>query len=151
MRWLNTDPLFVPHLADALKIVPSKGACQIAEFDDGVPIAGVLWDGYNTQSIHAHIWISPFHRPSRLFYWAICDYAFNKLKVQNVVGTVPSSFQRACRLNHHLGFRDIGMIPDYYPSGDDMLLMICTPESVFDFERLRPKYAPAPANTTIAA
>lgn len=151
MRWLNTDPEFVRYVADALKIVPTANACQMAEFDDETPIASVLFDGYNGQSIHAHIWIHPRHRPSRLFYWAVCDYAFNQLRVQNVVGTVPASFERAHHLNRHMGFKDVGLLANYYPDGDDMLLMICTPDTVFDFGRLKPKSAPVSDGITIAA
>jgi ribosomal protein S18 acetylase RimI-like enzyme len=151
MRWLNADPQFVPHLANALKITPTAAACQLSEFDNEVPIAGVLFDGYNDRSIHAHIWIAPAHRPSRLFYWAVCDYVFNQLKVQNVVGTVPSSCELALRLNRHLGFRVNSRIPNYYPTGDDMIIMICTPETVFDFERLSHRVKRDIAEITIAA
>lgn len=151
MRWLNTDPKFVSYVAEALKIVPTSTACQIAEFDNEIPIASVLFDGYNGQSIHAHIWISPLRSPSRLFYWAVCDYAFNKLHVQNVVGTVPRGFERAHRLNRHMGFRDVGLLANYYPDGDDMLLMICTPETVFDFGRLKPRHFQPFSDVTIAA
>lgn len=151
MRWINADPKFVPYLADALKIVPSAAACQMSEFDDAVPIAGVLWDGYNGRSIHAHLWINPVHRPSRLFYWAICDYAFDRLHVQNVVGTVPSSFERALNLNQHLGFRVIGGIENYYESGDDLVLMVCTIDTVFAYEKLRPKNAGLLDKFTLAA
>jgi hypothetical protein len=151
MRWLNADPLFVPHLANALEIVPTNTACQLSEFADEKPVAGVLWDGYNGQSIHAHLWIRGDMRPSRLFYWAICDYAFNQLKVQNVVGTVPSSNIRAYNLDKHMGFRDVARLPAYYPNGDDMIVMICTPESVFDFERLKFDQKKHPVELTIAA
>jgi RimJ/RimL family protein N-acetyltransferase len=150
MRWLNADLNFLPYLAEALQITPTASACQLAEFDDEVPIAGVLFDGYIGRSIHAHIWINPAHRPSRLFYWAICDYAFNQLAVSNVVGTVPSSCERAVRLNRHLGFRSVGRIADYYPNSDDMIIMVCTSESVFDFGRLKPKQHEL-SDATIAA
>lgn len=151
MRWLNSDPLFLSHLATVLQIAPTISACQLSEFDNEIPIAGVLWDGYNGRSIHAHIWINHSHRPSRLFYWAICDYAFNQLRVSNVVGTVPRAFEPALRLNRHLGFRVIGEIAGYYPDGDDMILMVCTPETVFDFGRLKPKHVVTAKDLTIAA
>jgi hypothetical protein len=143
MRWLNTDPLFVPHLADILKITPTLSAVQISEFDHVSPIAGVLYDGYNGKSVHAHIWIAPGRLPSRVWWWAICDYAFKQLGVDNVIGTVPESNTEAARLDEKLGFRLVGRIEDYYPDGDAVLMYVCTHKTVFNYERFRPPMAVA--------
>jgi hypothetical protein len=36
-----------------------------------------------------------------------------------------------------MGFVDTARVPAYYPNGDDMIIMVCTRETVFDFERLK--------------
>lgn len=143
MRWLNTDPQFLPHLAGILKVVPTEWAMHVSEFDHVTPIAGVLFDGYNERSVHAHIWIAPGRRPSRVWWWAVCDYAFNQMGVENVIGTVPESNVEAMKLDEKLGFRLNSRIEDYYPDGDAMLLYVCTRKTVFDFERFRPLAAAA--------
>jgi len=138
MRWLNSDPQFMCHLANLLEIAPTPNAVVIAEFDDVVPICGVVFDGYNGKSIHAHIWIAPGRRPSRMWWFAIYDYMFRQCEVTNVIGTVPSSNLAAKKLDEHLGFKLNSVIPNYYPNGDDMLLYICTAESAIDWQRFRP-------------
>lgn len=139
MKWLNCDLSFVPYLAEILQVSPTPNSVCIAEFDDVTPICGVLFDGYNGKSIHAHIWIRPGHKPSRRWWFAIYDYMFRQCQVENVIGTVPSSNKAAQKLDEHLGFRLNSVVPNYYPNGDDMLLYICTAESAIDWQRFAPK------------
>lgn len=138
MRWLNSDPLFLLHLAAMLEVAPTPNAVHISEFEGTTPVCGVLFDGYNGKSIHAHIWIAPGRKPSRMWWFAIYDYMFRQCQVANVIGTVPSSNKAAQRLDEHLGFKLNSIIPNYYPNGDDMLLYICTAESAIDWQKFRP-------------
>lgn len=139
MRWINTDPSFVPHLARVIDLAPTPNAVQVSEFEDNRPLCGAVFDGYNGKSIHAHIWIAPGRRPSRKWWFAVYDYMFRQCGVTNVIGTVPSSNTAAQKLDEHLGFRLQAIIPNYYPNGDDMHLYLCTRETAIDWERLRPK------------
>lgn len=138
MRWLNCDPQFLPHLAEMLEVSLTADAVCIAEFEGTSPISGVILDAYNGKSIHAHIWIAPGRKPSRLWYVAVFHYLFEQLKVENIIGTVPSSNKRARKLDEHFGFKLHTSIPNYYENGDDMLLYICTVDSVFDWRALLP-------------
>lgn len=137
-RWLNSDPMFLAYLAQVLEVAPTPNAVHISEFDGMVPICGVLFDGYNGKSIHAHIWIAEGRKPSRMWWFAIYDYMFRQCEVLNVIGTVPSSNKAAQKLDEHLGFKLNSVIPNYYPNGDDMLLYICTAESAINWRRFRP-------------
>lgn len=141
-RWLNSDPLFLQHLAQIMGIVVTPHAHCLAEFRGTVPVAGAIFDGYNGQSIHAHVWIPEGCRPSRLWWWACHDYMFNQLKVTNVIGTVPSSNKAAQKLDEHIGFKLHARVPAYYPDGDDMLLYICTKDTAYDYEKFRPRNLP---------
>lgn len=139
MTWLNSDPIFLPHLAEIIEVAPTPNAVHISEFKGTTPICGALFDGYNGKSIHAHIWIAPGGRPTRMFWYAVYDYMFEQCKVANVIGTVPSSNLRAIKLDEHLGFRLKTRIENYYPNGDDMLLYVCTPESALpSWKKMRP-------------
>jgi len=141
-RWINSDPMFTPYLAEILEIAASNGATQLSEFDGVEPICGALFDGYNSVSVHAHIWIAPGRRPSRLFWWATYDYLFNQCKVLNVIGTVPAGNEAAQKLDEHLGFVLNSVIQNYYPSGEAMMLYVCTPETVSDsWRNMRPARA----------
>lgn len=138
-RWINTDPLFVPHAAKAVGIIASPAAVVIAEFDDHNPVAAVLFDGYNGSSVHGHLWIAPDRKAGRKFWWAMFDYCFEQLKVNNVIGTVPATNLAARKLNPRLGFREIAVIPNYYPNNEDMILYRMTPETIPDWRAWAPK------------
>ena len=139
MRWINTDPAFVPYLAQVMDMVVTANCVCVSEFDDEKPIAGALFEGYNGKAIHSHIWIAPGRRPSRRFWWACFDYMFRQCGVETVIGTVPSSNMAARKLDEHLGYRLNSVVPNYYPNGDDMLLYVCTPATAMDWQRLAPK------------
>lgn len=134
-RWINCDPNFIPHAAKAIGIIPTPSSIVIAEFEDITPVAFALYDGFNGTSIHVHLWIAPGRRPSRHFWWATFHYLFGQLKVKNVLGTVPASNLAARRLDEHIGFKQVGYVPGYYPDGDDMILYNLTEEDAPDWMR----------------
>lgn len=134
-RWINTDPSFIPFAAQAVGVIASPAAIVVAEFEGITPVALTLFDGFNGASIHAHVWVHTGRRPSRMFWWAIHQYVFGQLKVKNVVGTVPASNLAARRLDEHLGFKQVGQIPGYYPDGDDMILYNLTQQDAPDWMR----------------
>lgn len=139
MRWINTDRNFLPHLAQAMDLNPTPNAVCVAEFDDEVPVAGAIFDGYNGKSIHSHIWIAPGRKPSRKFWYICYDYMFRQCGVETVIGTVPSSNKAAQKLDEHLGYVLNSTIPNYYPNGDDMLLYVCTPQTAIDWQKFAPR------------
>lgn len=139
-RWINTDALFLPFLAQAMDLNPTPNAVCVAEFDGAVPIAGAIFDGYNGRAIHSHVWFAPGRRASRSFWYACYDYMFRVCGVQTVIGTVPSSNKAAQKLDEHLGYQLKAVIPNYYPDGDDMMLYVCTPETAIDWHKFAPKH-----------
>lgn len=141
MRWINTDPCFLPFLATAIDLSPSPNAVCVAEFDDSAPVCGAIFDGYNGRAIHSHIWVAPGRRPGRAFWYTCFDYMFRQCGVHTVIGTVPSKNVAAQKLDEHLGYRLNSVIKNYYPDGDDMLLYVCTPETATNWHRFAPKAA----------
>jgi hypothetical protein len=137
-RWINSDIRNLPTLAGIMDIMPSEKAVCVLECEGTEVICGALFDGFNGQSIHGHIWIADGRQPSRLFWFAIYDYPFRHCGVTNLIGTVMSSNKKSQRLVEHLGFRLKAVISNYYPNGDDMWLYVCKVETAGRWERIRP-------------
>lgn len=98
--------------------MPTTMAQCITCTKDGAPIAGVVYDNYNTVSISAHIWIAHAAVPSRQWYAAIFDYPFNRLGLHKIIGQVASGNPEAISLDTHFGFVEEGRIKDFSPDGD---------------------------------
>lgn len=118
MKRIDCTNLFLPFLCRELNYLPTPFAQCITCTENGVPVAGVIYDGFNQVSIGAHIWISKEKRPSKEWYVAIFDYPFNRLCITKLVGQVPSSKEEAVRLDQHFGFVEEARVKDYSKDGD---------------------------------
>jgi gamma-glutamylcyclotransferase (GGCT)/AIG2-like uncharacterized protein YtfP len=118
MKTIDCTTLYLPFLCKALNYTPTVLAQCITCVDDGVPVAGVIYDCYNTVIIAAHIWIDTDRKPSRAWYAAIFDYPFNRLQVRKVVGQVASDNEDATKLDEHFGFVEEARVKDYSTDGD---------------------------------
>jgi uncharacterized metal-binding protein len=78
--------VWMHFICSRIGYVPTGVAQCILCLENGVPIAGVVYDGYNVKSITCHIWIEKGKIPSKEWYAAIFDYPFNALKVTKLVG-----------------------------------------------------------------
>lgn len=121
MRFLDCTTLYLPFLAQKLKYSPSPMAQCITCLDEVEPIAGVIYDHYNGQTLSAHIWVRKGSVPSRAWYGAIFDYPFKRLGVHKIVGQVNSSNEAAMKLDQHFGFIEEARVENYYPDGDLIL------------------------------
>lgn len=122
MKIIDCTNQALPLLAKVLNYMPSSYAQVIACLEDGAPIAGVIYDGYNGATIGAHIWIDEGKMPSKEWFAAIFDYPFNKLQVVKIIGQVKSSNIEAIKLDENLGFMLEGVIEDYYDDGSALLI-----------------------------
>lgn len=118
MKYIDCTTLFLPLLCKELGVTPTTSAQCIVCMEDGFPIAGVVYDGYNGGSIAAHIWIKEGKRPSRAWYGAIFDYPFNRLGVKKIIGQVKSTNSKAVVLDSHFGFIMEAFVADFYEDGD---------------------------------
>lgn len=118
---ISSDKLYLPFLCKALNYCPSVHAVNLVCVDEqGHPIAGVVYDGYNGQVISAHIWIDAERRPLREWFAMIFDYPFNRLGAYKIIGHVDQSNQEAVRLNEHFGFCLEAMIEGFFDTGAPM-------------------------------
>lgn len=131
MKHIDCTTLYLPFLCKALGYHPTVLAqCITCIDDDGKPIAGVVYDGYNEVSISAHIWMDAERRPSREWFVAIFDYPFNRLCVQKLVGQVNSTNLEAIALDEHFGFTEEGRIKNYSHDGDLIIYTMVKAECI---------------------
>lgn len=83
---------------------------------DGQLIAGVMYEGWNGASIHAHIAIQG--RINREFLWYIFYYPFVQAGVNVIIGLVSEDNKKAQAFDEHLGFTLHSRLPKGHPSGD---------------------------------
>lgn len=124
MKQIDCSSLYLPILCKNVLYCPSTMAQCIVCVEDGTPIAGVVYDGYNGQVITAHIWVEK--TPSREWLAAIFDYPFNKLGVHKIIGEVNSSNNSAAKLDEHFGFRLEGVIKSYFEGDSDLMIYTMT-------------------------
>lgn len=122
MKQIDCSTLQLPFLCKQLNYMPTPYAQVICCIEDGRPIAGVVYDGYNGAIISAHIWIDDEARPSKEWYAAIFDYPFNRLGIYKIIGQVNSNNVDAVRLDTHLGFILEAKIEGYYDDRGDLLI-----------------------------
>lgn len=118
---------YLPLLAKALEYNPSHLAQCIMCVDElGKPVAGVIYDGYNGQSVHCHIWMDAERRPSKIWMAAIFDWPFNRLGAKKLIGQVRSSNLEARKLDEHFGFKLEAVVSDYYEDHSSLFVYTLT-------------------------
>lgn len=91
---------------------------------DGELVAGILYEGYNRQSIWGHVSGAPGSQwLNREFLTFCCDYAFITCEVQMVLGYMEESNAQALRFAKHLGFKEESRITDAAADGGDILIL----------------------------
>jgi len=118
MKAIDCTTLYMPFLCKALDYYPTRLAQCIVCVEDGRPIAGAVYDGYNGVSISAHVWMDAERKPSREWFACILDYPFNRLQVKKLVGQVAENNLEARKFDEHLGFVEEARIKDYSEDGD---------------------------------
>jgi RimJ/RimL family protein N-acetyltransferase len=96
---------------------------------DGELIAGIIYEGYNQQSIWAHIAAEPGSQWLNKEYLRFCTlYAFEYCKVQMILGYMDAANTQALRFARHLGFKEEARISKAAQGGGDILIMKMRPE-----------------------
>lgn len=127
---ITSSNTYMPILCRELEYAPTALAVCIVCADSNTlePVAGVVYDCYNGETIHAHIWIAKGRKPSREWFCAIFDYPFNRCGVGKIIGQVRSSNSDARRLDEHFGFVQEAEVASYYPDGSSLLVYTLTRE-----------------------
>lgn len=89
---------------------------------DGQLVAGVLYEGFNGQSVWTHIASQPGAPWTREFLRYIFEYPFNELGVQSIFGWVEACNEKARRFDEKLGFEVDACLREAGPDGQDVLI-----------------------------
>lgn len=89
---------------------------------NGQLTAGVLVDHYNGASACLHVAGDGKKWLTREFLYFVFGYVFEQLKLNVVIGLVPSWNTQALRFDLHLGFVEMCRIPGAVPDGDLVIL-----------------------------
>jgi RimJ/RimL family protein N-acetyltransferase len=91
---------------------------------DGELVAGIIYEGYNFQSIWGHVAAQPGSEwLNKEFLRFCCDYAFHTCKVNMVLGYMEDSNKQALRFAQHLGFKEEARITQAATDGSDILIL----------------------------
>jgi RimJ/RimL family protein N-acetyltransferase len=107
---------FLMFVCGKVSLIPSPIAqCITLLNSDGVPVAGAVYDNYNTVSVALHLWVD---KPNREFMAAVVDYPFNKLGVKKVINCIMAHNTKSRRLAESFGARLEHIFVDTDPTGD---------------------------------
>lgn len=101
-----------------------QGSRGIGLERDGDLVAGIIYEGYNFQSIWAHIAAEPGSQWLNKEYLRFCcDYPFTVCKVRFVLGYMEAANLHALRFATHLGFKEECRIREAASDGGDILIL----------------------------
>jgi RimJ/RimL family protein N-acetyltransferase len=91
---------------------------------DGELVAGILYEGWNFQSIWAHIAADPGSNWLNKEYLRFCcNYPFKTCKVNMILGYMDATNTHALRFAEHLGFKIETRITEAATDGGDILIL----------------------------
>jgi hypothetical protein len=100
---------------------PGLDSC-ISRSRAGRLLGGVIYQQFLKRSIVIHVAGFDPHGLSRDLLWAIFDYPFNRLGVEQILGFVPTTNTRALEFDKKIGFKPVTRIPDVVPGGDMIVI-----------------------------
>ncbi len=99
--------------------------------EDGKLIAGVQYDMYNGASVCMHVAAEGRGWLNREYLWFCFYYPFEQLKVNTIIGLVPSWNEAARKFDENLGFTVQTIIPKATPNGDLWVYTMCKEQCRF--------------------
>jgi RimJ/RimL family protein N-acetyltransferase len=100
----------------------ASNAHYLGNVIDGKIRAVVMYCNFFGKSCCIHVHGEDNHWATKSFLKAVFHYPFNILKLKVIIGTVAGNNEKALRLDRHLGFRDVAIIPDAHDEGDLVIL-----------------------------
>jgi hypothetical protein len=113
---------------------------------DARMVGGVVFTGYLGSAITLHMAGSEDNWATRDFLWMVFHYAFVQLGCRKAMGLVASSNTRALEVDRRLGFRKAATLPDMFPDGSDLIVLIME-RAECKWLKLVPKYYRSNTNT----
>jgi RimJ/RimL family protein N-acetyltransferase len=91
---------------------------------DGELIAGVVYEGYNTQNVWMHVGTTPGKKWTMEYLRYCFYYPFVELDCKRVSGYVEASNSAARRFDEHLGFQQEAVLKGAASDGGDVVLYV---------------------------
>ena len=107
---------------------PGVDYCITRINDAGELLGGVIYTNFTHRTVQMHMAGFAPAWPTPQFMWAIYDFPFNYLKVEKVIGTVPSTNERALKIDYKMGFKHLVTIPGIVQGGDMVILAMSKDE-----------------------
>ena len=101
----------------------------IAHNEQGEIVACCVADSFGRDSCCVHLAIESPLVLKYKFMETLADGLFNNRGMKRVFGMVPSTNEKALKLNKHLGFTVIATVPNGYCEGVDYIIMEMVRES----------------------
>ena len=89
---------------------------------DGVVKAVVVYCGFFGKSCMIHVSGDGSHWATKDFLKTVFELPFKRWELKVIIGTVAGSNKKALKLDRHLGFREVAVIPDAHNDGDLVIL-----------------------------
>jgi len=99
----------------------AKGIIAYDNF--GKMCAGFYADGFSPDSCRVHLAIDNPAVIRRGFLNECLGYVFGTCKMNRIFGVVASNNTKALKFNHHIGFRAIAKLPEWYYKGVTHIVM----------------------------
>ena len=108
----NLDPIFCDD---------TRGILALDE-DTGKVLAVCVMDQWTVNSCQTHIAIKNPWVIRHGFMHEVASYIFEVSKRKKIFGLTPSNNKKAIKFNKHIGFREIGRLPEAYDDGVDYIV-----------------------------
>ena len=119
----NEDQYVIPWVGKRINEDDFGPATGIGLTDNGVLVAGVVFNMYNGPSICIHVAAEPGKRwLNRDFLFRTFAYPFIQLKCNRITGLVRVDNLAAQKFDEHLGFKKEGLLRKGASDGTDMIL-----------------------------
>jgi RimJ/RimL family protein N-acetyltransferase len=117
------DQYVIPWVGKRIDEDDFGSATSIGLTENGVLIAGVVFNLYNGPSVCIHVAAEPGKRwMTRDFLFRTFAYPFIQLKCNRITGLVRVDNLEAQKFDEHLGFKKEGLLRKAATDGTDMIL-----------------------------
>jgi RimJ/RimL family protein N-acetyltransferase len=114
---------WLQNLCKAIQCEDSQG---IIALDGGKIVAGAVFDSFGPDACNVHWAIAKPMVLRHGFIEAICHHLFITCDRKRIFGLVPSTNERALKLDKHIGMTEVARIPHAMGEGVDYIVLTMT-------------------------
>lgn len=122
MKQIDCSKFWLPSLYTLLDLGSSVEDQCIVCVENGVMVAGMVYNMFNDRTVAIHIYIESV--PSKEWWWAVFDYPFNQLGLYKTICQIRSTNKKSMHLAESMGAILEGKIEGFFPDADLMIYTI---------------------------